>query len=229
MIFPISKLNIYFKKNPFLSNIISIWGDFGVGKTTFALQTSYNTNKVENKSLYIYTKPNFPYERTHKIGKGSIKDLNLISFIRPENFDDLYNMIFNLEFLFLKNSDKSKQNYRLIIIDSLTDLYRIELNREKKDKNYNLNYHLNQILANLFYLNKCYDVDILIINEKVQTRENDQFIEIQSGGKVMEYWMAIDLKIERTEILKERKIILSNRINSDHIEIISNLTENGFQ
>jgi hypothetical protein len=105
----------------------------------------------------------------------------------------------------------------------------MELNREKKEKNYRLNYHLNQILANLFYINKRYEVDILIINEKVQTKENEIFIETQSGGKVMEYWIPIDIKIERTEILKERKMILINHTTGDQTEIIANLTENGFQ
>jgi RecA/RadA recombinase len=120
-------------------------------------------------------------------------------------------------------------HYKLVVIDSLTDLYRIELNREKKDMNYNLNYRLNQILANLFYLSERYDVDILVINEKVQIRENSQNIEIQSGGKVMEYWVRLDIKIERTKVLKEREIILTNRSNDDHIKFRSNLTENGFQ
>jgi RecA/RadA recombinase len=227
MIFPTSSLKVYFKKNSF--NIISVWGDFGVGKTTFALQTSYNTNRNGNKSIYVFTKPTFPYEKINKIMQGSKEHLDSISFIRLEKFNDLHNMVFNLEFLILKNLNKKDNQYKLIVIDSLTDLYRLELNREKKDKNYNLNYHLNQILANLFYLNERYHVEILVINEKVQTRENDQIIEIQSGGKVMDYWITLDIKIERTGVLKERKIILTNHSNGDHIEYMSNLTENGFQ
>lgn len=229
MIFPIPTLNLYFKRNPFRAKIISVWGDFGVGKTTFALQTLYNTNKKGSESIYIFTKPTFPYERINRIMQESKEHLDHISFVRLENFNDLHNLVFNLEFLILKNSNTKENLYKLIVIDSLTDLYRLELNREKKDMNYNLNYRLNQILANLFYLNERYDVDILVVNEKVQIRENDQNIEIQSGGKVMEYWVTLDIKIERTEVLKEREFILTNHSDGDHIKFRSNLTENGFQ
>lgn len=229
MIFPTPTLNAYFKRNPFSKGIISVWGDFGVGKTTFALQTLYNTNKKGYKSIYVFTKPTFPYERINRIMQESKEHLDHISFVRLENFDDLHNLVFNLEFLILKNLNTRDNHYKLVVIDSLTDLYRIELNREKKDMNYNLNYRLNQILANLFYLSERYDVDILVINEKVQIRENSQNIEIQSGGKVMEYWVRLNIKIERTKVLKEREIILTNRSNDDHIKFRSNLTENGFQ
>ena len=229
MIFPTSPLKVYFKRNPFKKGIISVWGDFGVGKTTFALQTSHNTNKSGNKSIYVFTKPTFPYEKINRIMQESKEHLDQISFVKLENFNDLYNLVFNLEFLILRDINKKDNQYKLIVIDSLTDLYRLELNREKKDMNYNLNYRLNQILANLFYLNVSYNVDILVINEKVQTRENDQNKEIQSGGKVMEYWITLDIKIERTEILKEREIILINHSSGDHIKFLSNLTESGFQ
>ncbi|MFX0029283.1 MAG: hypothetical protein ACFE8B_08740 [Candidatus Hermodarchaeota archaeon] len=229
MIFSSSTLNTYFKTFPHFKGIISVWGDFGVGKTTFALSTIYNTIKEENKSIYIYTKPNFPYEKIVKITHCSKEILGNINFIKLNDFNDLNNIVFNLEFLILDNIKKKEKLYRLIVIDSLTGLYRLALNREIKDKNYNLNYNLNQILANLLYLNNSFDIEILVINEKVQTRVNDQIIESQSGGKVMEYWIALDIKIERTDILKERKLILTNHLNNDHLEFISNLTENGFQ
>ncbi|MFW9880855.1 MAG: hypothetical protein ACFFG0_47950, partial [Candidatus Thorarchaeota archaeon] len=155
--------------------------------------------------------------------------LDKITFIIPENFNDLHNIVFNLELLILKNLNITKNHYNLIIIDSLTDLYRLELNREEKDKNYNLNYYLNHILAVLSYLSDSYNINILIINEKVQIRDNNQPTEIQSGGKVMEYWISLDIKIERTKILKNRKITLTKHPENKQLTFMSILTENGFQ
>jgi len=229
MKFPNLILNEYFKRIPFFEGIISIWGDFGVGKTTFAIQTSMNSIKNGNKIIYIYSKPIFPSEKINRIFKDSIEFLDKITFIIPDNFDDLHNIVFNLEYLILRNLNEANNHYDLIIIDSLTDLYRLELNREKKDKNYNLNYYLNQILANLSHINDSYNVNILIVNEKAQIRDNDQLTEIQSGGKVMEYWVLLDIKIERTEILKERKFTLTKHPEDKHISFMSKLTENGFQ
>ncbi|MFX1278335.1 MAG: hypothetical protein ACFFA3_02895 [Promethearchaeota archaeon] len=229
MIFPTSILNTYFEKIPHFNGIISVWGDFGVGKTTYALQTTFNTIGNETKSIYIYTKPSFPYYKISNIIKTSKKDLDSISFITLGEFNELHSLVFNLEFLILNNLKRRAIPYKLIVIDSLTDLYRLALNREKKDKNYNLNYNLNQILANLHYLNETYNVEILVINEKVQSRINDTIVELQSGGKVMDYWVSLDIKIERTGVLKERKFALTNHINNDTFEFLSNMTEKGFQ
>ena len=60
MKYPISALNAFFKRNTQSKGITSVWGDFGVGKTTFVLQTVINSVYLRNKILFIYTKPNFP-------------------------------------------------------------------------------------------------------------------------------------------------------------------------
>ncbi|MFW9939874.1 MAG: hypothetical protein ACFFFT_02445 [Candidatus Thorarchaeota archaeon] len=228
MKFPTSILNDYLRGFPFFRGIISVWGDFGVGKTTFAIQTSMNSIKNENRIIYIYSKPIIPYEIINRLLQDSIEYLDKITFIIPNNFEDLHDIVFNLEYLILRNLNETNNQIALIVIDSLTDLYRLELNREKKDKNYNLNYKLNHILATLSYLNDTYDTNILIVNEKVQIRDKIQPTETQSGGKVMEYWVALDIKIERTEILKKRKFSLTKRPEDKHISFISELTENGF-
>jgi len=227
MKFPPSVLNEYFKKNSFFKGLISVWGDFGVGKTTFALQTSLNTLKECKKVIYIYSKPMFPSEKISRIVGDEI--LHDITFIKPDNFNDLQNIVFNLEFLILRTLNKIKNPYKLIVIDSLTDLYRLELNREKKERNYNLNYNLNQILATLSFINNIYNIEILIVNEKTQKKEENQIKEIQSGGRVMGYWVSLDIKIERTAKLRERKFILTKHPNFEQKEYTSELSEKGFK
>ena len=229
MKFPHSILNEYFKKNSFFKGLISVWGDFGVGKTTFALQTSLNSLKESKKVIYIYSKPMFPSEKISRIVGDSFEILHDITFIRPDNFNDLRNIVFNLEFLILRTINKIKNPYKLIVIDSLTDLYRLELNKEKKEKNFNLNYNLNQILANLSFINNIYDIEILIVNEKTQIKEENQIKEIQSGGRVMGYWVSLDIKIERTAKLRERKFILTEHPSFERTEFTSELSEKGFK
>ena len=228
MKFPTLRLNTYFNKFDFSEGIISVWGDFGVGKTTFALQTAFNNIKNRNKILFFYTKPNFPTEKIIALSKYSKQLLDKITFIAPTNFNDLYKIIFNLEFVFLEHLKNNGNQFKLIIIDSITDLYRLELNREKKEKNYSLNYHLNQILANLFYINKTYKIEILIINEISRKTLNDHIVEVQAGGKVMEYWISYNIKINRTEKLNQRKFIMRQG-EKLILEFIANLTNNGFE
>ncbi|MHA2123537.1 MAG: AAA family ATPase [Promethearchaeota archaeon] len=158
MIFPISRLDRFYKTSPLSKGIVSIWGEFGVGKTTLALQTALKSIINSSQILYFYTKPILPLEKIVKVIGRSDETLKKIHFIQLKDFDELYKIVFNLEFLILENLGKTKKPYKIIVIDSLTDLYRLKVNREKKEKNYNLNYRLNQILANLFYINISYEL-----------------------------------------------------------------------
>ncbi|MCK4480799.1 MAG: PhoH family protein [Candidatus Lokiarchaeota archaeon] len=229
MKFPTLELNKWFNSIKILKGIFSVFGDFGVGKTTFALQTAIDTAKIGKNVMFVYTKPNFPSEKIQLIKKDSKEILDNIIFVHITNFDELYRVIFNFEFLVLNFLNEKMTKLNFIIIDSITNLYNLELNKDNKKKNYNRNYQLNQILANLTYLNESYGIEILIVNEiSRKTREN-QIIEVQSGGKVMEFWVKYNLKINKTNKLNERKFIFNNILEKQSIEFNSNLREKGFE
>ena len=56
MIFPTKKLHELFINHSPLRGIFSVYGVFGVGKTTFALQTGINAAKSGKEVLYLYSK-----------------------------------------------------------------------------------------------------------------------------------------------------------------------------
>ena len=204
-------------------------GLFGFEKTTLALQTAINTSKLE-KILFIYSKPNFPYEKLRNIlPENPINILNNISFISVLNFADLITITANLEFLILKQISEEQNSIKLLIIDSVTDLYRLEINRERKEKNVSLNYQLNQLLASLHYINETYKIDVLIVNEMSRKNYDDKTMEIQSGGKVMVYWVINSIKISRTEQLNVRALLLTKHPEEVDINCLSNLTSHGFE
>lgn len=227
MNFPIPRLNEIIKAP---EGIISVWGDFGIGKTTFALQTAINTANQGKKIIYIYSKPNFPSIRVGDILKDDPKENldNNIIFIKSTDFTDLHNIIFNLEFLVLESVKEKGNLFDLIVIDSITDLYRLELNKGKKEKNISLNYRLNQILANLSYIFETYGIEVLVVNELARKSYNNQTVEVQGGGKVMEFWILYTIKIERTEVLNVRKLIIRKRLENTKIELTSSLAKHGF-
>ncbi len=229
MKFPTLELNKWINSIKILKGIFSVFGDFGVGKTTFALQTAINTAKIGKNVIYVYTKPNFPSEKIQLIKKDSKEILDNIIFVHITNFDELYRVIFNFEFLVLNFLNEKMNKLNFIIIDSITNLYNLELNKDNKKKNYNRNYQLNQILANLTYLNESYGIEILIVNEISRKIRENQIIEVQSGGKVMEFWVKYNLKINKTNKLNERKFIFNNIPEKQSIEFNSNLREKGFE
>ena len=239
MIFPTPQLNNLLSQNEEpLEGIISIYGDIGVGKTTFSLQTAINAVNQKKKVVYLYTKPNFPIEKLNNLinkersiitTEDSNTPIEDLIFIQTTDFNDLITIVFNLEFIILNSLKEKEDILNLIVIDSITDLYRLELNREKKNKNVSLNFQLNQIMANLFYINETYSVEILIANEISKKNQDGQTVEIQSGGKVMDYWVQYAIKINRTDRLNERKFVLAKHPNNKPLSFTSNLTELGFK
>jgi hypothetical protein len=100
---------------------------------------------------------------------------------------------------------------------------------EQKERNYNLNYQLNQMLANLAYLNDIYGIEIIVVNEVSRKKLDDQIIEVESGGKVMEFWTDKKLKISKTRKLNEREFLFADIPKNIAFKIISNLREFGFE
>ncbi|TFG06194.1 MAG: hypothetical protein EU539_08270 [Promethearchaeota archaeon] len=228
MIFPIVKLNETFITGEPLMGILSVWGDLGVGKTTLALQIAIATARFK-KVVFIYTKPNFSLNKIGTLLQSDQSEvLDNLNFIKSLNFLDLYELVFNFEFLNLKYLKRGANPINLLVIDSITDLYRLELNKDKKEKNILLNYQLNQMLATLNYLNEKYKTEILIINDLSRKVIDNQAIEMQGGGKVMDYWINYSLKLMRMEKLNQIKIKLTKHPNRKNLTIISTLTKDGF-
>ncbi len=225
MKFSTQKLDDIFRES---EGIFSIWGASGVGKTTFAFQIALNAANF-GQVIYIYSKPNFPYQKVEKITQNiSPEILKNIIYVNSTEFNDLNNIIFKLEFLILNKLKQNTNLITLIIIDSITDLYKIKLNRENKEININLNYQLNQMMGSMKWIHETYGIDILIVNEISRRNINEQIEEVQSGGKIMQYWVNYSIKISRTDILNQREFILTKHLENEILYLTSLLTEKGF-
>lgn len=224
MKFPLDQFNKEMDSEEF----VSIWGEMGVGKTTLALQIALNNIYVGESVFYFYSKPRLPLEKIESL--LPTMDTNILKKLKTmliKDFNDLYRIVLDLEIYFLKDK-KEKQDYpKLIIIDSLTDLYRLDLYKDKKDKNLILNYKLNHLLGTLTHINNKFSVDILVVNEISYIQSEEHSLEIQSGGKVMRYWIPFSIKIARSEIMNKRILYLYK--NSEiQFELLATLSEKGF-
>jgi len=226
----LNDINEFFKSSIAKEGISSIWGAFGVGKTTLALQIGWKNALNEKKVLHIYSKPNFPFIKINSLFESHLDELlENIQFIRATHFREMFKLVFNLEFIILNRLKLGKTILGTIIIDSLTDLYRLELRRDKKGENVELNYTLNQILAILSYINKQYDIYILLTNELSRNTLEGEVFDVESGGKVMEYWVKNSIKIERTDVTNNRTLKLCDDDGKTLSVFNSRLTNHGFE
>ena len=99
--------------------IVDIFGGNGTGKTQLLLQLSINSIKNGGKVLFLDTTGGFRPERILEIQKKSNSNLNLLNNIivsRITNTSEQINLIKNFK----------ENNFSLIIIDNITDLFSYE-------------------------------------------------------------------------------------------------------
>ena len=99
--------------------IVDIFGGNGTGKTQFVLQLSINSIKNGGNILFLDTTGGFRPERILEIQKKSNSNLNLLNNIlvsRITNTSEQINSIKNFK----------ENNFSLIIIDNITDLFSYE-------------------------------------------------------------------------------------------------------
>jgi len=213
----------------FKSSIISIWGEIGTGKSTLALQIIKDNVLKNSKILYIYLKYDIPIEKIQEIYKNEFNSfINNVIMIQILDFEDLYNFCFDLELKLVENIKQTNNSINFIVIDSISDLYDLSLIKNKKEKNVSLNYKLNIILATLTsYINK-FSTQIIVINSSKSIFLDKEIMEIQSGGKVMDYWIKQSIKIERTSKINQRCLILFDNKYNKLFEFYCHLTSRGF-
>ena len=104
--------------------IIDIFGGNGTGKTQLVLQLSINSIKNGGNVLFLDTTGGFRPERILEIQKKSNLDINLLDKItvsRITNTSEQINILKTLE----------ENNFSLIVIDNVTDLFSYEYKNNK--------------------------------------------------------------------------------------------------
>ena len=99
--------------------IVDIFGENGTGKTQLVLQLSINSIKNGGNVLFLDTTGGFRPERILEIQKKSNLDINLLDKItvsRITNTSEQINILKTLE----------ENNFSLIVIDNVTDLFSYE-------------------------------------------------------------------------------------------------------
>lgn len=101
------------------STLIHMYGEAGSGKTTIALQLAIGFCLQNKKAIYIDTEGKVIGEKIKNISKDKFDLVNKnLKIYFPNEFDQQHDIIQKLEF-YLTN-----QNIGVIVIDTMTNLYR---------------------------------------------------------------------------------------------------------
>ncbi len=176
------------------NTITNIYGPAGSGKTNIALLTVLGC--VGNgKAIYFDTEGSFSAERFAQIG-GTQKDLKNIIFMEAHTWDEQNKKIAALEGILEK-----EKNIKLIVVDSLVSLYRLELDNENYQK---INKELAIQYARLSKITRENNIPILVTSQVYSDAGN---IEVSSRN-ISKYWSKALIELRKTEKENCRTAIL---------------------
>ncbi len=196
--------------------ITMIAGGPGSGKTNLAILVACSQAKKKNKVLFIDTEGGFSIERIKQIVGEKYKDyLENIILCQPTSFEEQ-------EKLFLKILDQiKKEHVKLIIVDSMAMLYRLELGdaiQSKDDsKIKNVNREVATQMRILAEISRKQNIPIIITNqvynEFLSEEDWKNGVERQTnivGGDLFKYWSKciIELKSDKG---KRKAILIKHR------------------
>ena len=190
------------------SGLMVVYGDAASGKTTLSLQYSISVLKSKGRILFISTENELFIDRLCNMIDNE-KLLDKMELIIVRNFDVQNLIILNL----LIKQDIAKY-YNLLVVDSLTALYRLASYTDEKALN-----KLNMQLAILSSLSK--QLPVIVTS---QVRGEEEGFEILARS-IMRYWADYIIKLE---IVEEglRKLTIEKPIEKYKILNLS-MTERG--
>ena len=176
-----------------------VYGEAETGKTSLAVQCAVNCARRGIKSLFIDTDGTFSYERLSQIAEYDYKKISpLMIIMRPTTFQEQARTIDQLEKVITNKIG-------LIVVDTVTSLYRVELDDPKET--YAANRELNRQLAVLTQIVKTCGVAALIISQ-VRSVPLGETIEMKPvATRVLNYWSEVVLDMKQTGQTRVIKVL----------------------
>ena len=194
-----------------------IFGEAAGGKTTIALQFLKAACRLGVHTVYINSEGSSPIERLEQIVGKEFNAINdMVTIIVPKTFKEQGTVIDDIELY-------ARKGTRLVIIDTLTRLYRSVL--EDKKTNYSAHRELNRQIGVLKGLAKHQNIGVFVLNQVRASMDSSNDIE-PVAKNIMDYWSDYVLKLRLKQRVKER--ILERIVpEGDYSDCILYMTQKG--
>lgn len=157
--------------------ITTIYGPSGAGKTNFCLLAAVKVANSGKKVLLIDTEGGIAVERIKQITSNYEEILKQIIFLNPMNFEEQKD-------IFEKIKTVVNNQIGMIIVDSISMLYRLELGRSEEV--YEVNSSLGKQIASLVEIARKNKIPVLITNQVYADFDNRDEVKMV-GGDLLKY------------------------------------------
>ena len=162
--------------------ITTIFGPSGVGKTNLCLLCAIGVVLSGKKVIFVDTEGGIAVERVKQLTSEYEQVLENILFCNPATFEE-QKEIFETVKEMVNEVEKGKE-YGLIIVDSISMLYRLELG--KSEEVYDVNTALGRQIAYLVEIARKKKIPVLITNQVYADFDNKDKVKMV-GGDLLKY------------------------------------------
>jgi len=194
-----------------LGTISLVYGEAETGKTTLAIQSAVNCARMEYKTVFIDSDDTFSPKRLAEIAFKDVEKVSpFIMLMKPENFEEQGAAIEQLNQLIT-------EKVKLIVIDTVTSLYRAELGEEER-RRFSLNRELNKQIASLAQITKTYKVATLLTSQVRSFFKETQALVEPVATRVVKFWSETIISLKPTGQMGIVKAVLEKHPRQKHLK-----------
>jgi len=182
-------------------SITLIYGEPETGKTTLAMQCAVNCALQGYKTLFMDCDSTFSAKRLSQVAAGKFEEIaELIILMKPNDFREQTAVVDRL-------SDYTAKNFGLVIIDTVTSLYRVNI-AEHSEKTFRLNRELNRQMAVLAQTAKTQKIPV-VVTSQVRSVFNEISVSVAPvATRVLKFWADTIIAMKPTENPQVIKVVL---------------------
>ena len=167
--------------------ITTIYGTSGVGKTNLCLLAVVKVAESGKKIIFIDTEGGIAIERIKQLSDKFHMVLENIIFFHPVNFEEQKEIFDNLRSFIT-------ENVGLIVVDSISMLYRLELG--KSEEVYEVNSSLGKQIGILVEISRRRNIPVLLTNQVYADFDKRDQVKMV-GGDLLKYGSKCLLELQR--------------------------------
>ncbi|PIN86095.1 DNA repair and recombination protein RadB [Candidatus Woesearchaeota archaeon CG10_big_fil_rev_8_21_14_0_10_44_13] len=181
--------------------ITTLYGPAGSGKTNFCIMCMIETVKRNKKVIYIDTEGGFSVERLMQVYNDYKTVLDSTLFFKPTSFEDQKKVFDKLKSIV---TDK----IGLIIVDSISMLYRLEMG--KTEEVYHTNRELGLHLSILTDITRNRNIPVLLTNQVYSVFDERDKVNMV-GGDIIRYGSKCLIELQKAHMNKRKIFIRKHR------------------